>query len=106
VLRADGAVDPVGGRGTLLGVVEAPELAEASIFLGPGDVIAFYTDGLTESRRGGELLGEARVRALLAGMAGTSAAGVADALEKASETFGDRGRRDDLAVLVLKVPAA
>jgi serine phosphatase RsbU (regulator of sigma subunit) len=106
VLRVDGSVEAAGGRGTLLGVVEAPEIEEAAITLGPGDLIAFFTDGLTESRRDGELLGETRVRSLLAGLAGSSASGIAGELERASDSFGDGGRRDDLAVLVLKLPPA
>jgi len=63
-----------------------------------------YTDGLTEARRDGRLLGEGRVRAILSGLAGRPAAEIAAALEQASEEWG-AGRKDDLALLVLKVPA-
>src|SRR4051812_21924164 len=106
VLRADGTVEETDGRGTLLGVVEAFEATETAVVLLPGDALVFFTDGLTEARKNGEVLGEARVRRLLVGMAGAGAAEIAEALEAASNLYGDGHRRDDLALLVLKVPAA
>jgi sigma-B regulation protein RsbU (phosphoserine phosphatase) len=105
VLRADGSVEEADGRGTLLGVVEEFDAAETVVVLSPGDAVVFFTDGLTESRRDAKVFGEGRVREVLAGMTGASTAEIADALENASDAFGDGRRRDDLALLVLKMPA-
>jgi serine phosphatase RsbU (regulator of sigma subunit) len=105
VLRADGTVEQAGGPGTLLGVVDAFEAREQALTLEPGDVLVLYTDGLIEARRGGNLLGTDGAAELLAGLAGSDAAEIAAALERASESSGDGHRRDDLALLVLKVPA-
>jgi serine phosphatase RsbU (regulator of sigma subunit) len=105
VLRADGTVEEAAARGTLLGVVEELDASESVVVLQPGDAMVLYTDGLTEARRGGHVLGEAGVREVLAGLAGASAAELCEQLELASEQFGDRRRRDDLALLVLKLPA-
>lgn len=105
VLRADGSVEETDGCGTLLGVVEELKATETVVVLSPGDAVVFFTDGLTEARRDAEVFGEARVRDLLSGMAGASAAEIAEALETASNAFGDGGRHDDLALLVLKMPA-
>jgi serine phosphatase RsbU (regulator of sigma subunit) len=49
VARAGGAVEQLGGRGTLLGVFSDPVIEDASTVLGPGDVLALYTDGLLEA---------------------------------------------------------
>jgi hypothetical protein len=49
VARAGGAVEQCGRQGTLLGVFSDPVIEEASTILGPGDVLALYTDGLLEA---------------------------------------------------------
>jgi serine phosphatase RsbU (regulator of sigma subunit) len=105
VVRADGGVEEAGGPGTLLGVVAEFEAHDEVVVLHPGDALVLYTDGLTEARRGGDVLGLARVAELLRDLAGEDAAGIAAELERASDAFGDGHRRDDLALLVLKVPA-
>ena len=46
--RADGSVEPVGQRGTLLGMIE-PTLHETTTELRRGDTVTFYTDGLTDA---------------------------------------------------------
>jgi serine phosphatase RsbU (regulator of sigma subunit) len=46
--RADGRVEGVGLRGTLLGMIE-PALVTSTIDLHPGDTLVFYTDGLTDA---------------------------------------------------------
>jgi serine phosphatase RsbU (regulator of sigma subunit) len=103
VLRAGGAVERVDCAGTLLGVVADFEASETVVALGRGDAIVLYTDGLTEARRGGALLGEERVREILGGLAGSDADTVAAALERAPAQWSEGPRRDDLAVLVLRV---
>jgi serine phosphatase RsbU (regulator of sigma subunit) len=105
VLRADGGVEEAGGPGTLLGVVGEFDGHDEALVLSPGDTLVLYTDGLTEARRGSDVLGPARVAELLRGLADADAAGIAAELERASDAFGDGHRRDDLALLVLKVPA-
>ena len=105
VVRADGSVEEVDGRGTLLGVVEEFDAAETVVVLSPGDAVVFFTDGLTEARCGAEVFGEGRAGEALAKLSGASAAEIAEALEAASDAFGDGRRRDDLALLVLKMPA-
>ena len=104
VLRADGTVEEAGSPGTLLGVVEDFVVQEVAVELAPGDALVLYTDGLIEARRGAEVLGQARVADVLRGLAGTGPAGIAAALAQASESWADGRRRDDLALLVLKVP--
>jgi serine phosphatase RsbU (regulator of sigma subunit) len=58
---------------------------------------------LTEARSpAAGLLGEERVRELLAASAGSSAEELASGLVDLAATFNDGRRRDDLALLVLR----
>jgi serine phosphatase RsbU (regulator of sigma subunit) len=104
ILRGDGVVESVDCPGTLLGVVEDPVFNQRMVSLRPGDAIVLYTDGLTEARRERGILGEARVKQLLAGLAGQDAQGIAGGLEKASLDWSQGHRADDLALLVLRAP--
>src|SRR5207249_7256534 len=45
VLRTNGAVEPVGGYGTLLGIFSDPTLLDRDVDLAPGETIVLYTDG-------------------------------------------------------------
>jgi PAS domain S-box-containing protein len=57
ILRASGAAEPQGARGLPLGI-EREELYAATPFhLAPGDTLLLVTDGITEARRGNDLLG-------------------------------------------------
>jgi PAS domain S-box-containing protein len=101
VIRRDGSVDTTPCRGTLLGVVPDPEIQEAAIGLEPGDALVLYTDGVTEARVGGELFGVDRLETVAGGAAGHSATEIARRIEE-SVSAGEL--RDDLALLVLRVP--
>jgi PAS domain S-box-containing protein len=49
ILRADGSVDQPELAGPLIGAFQSPKFQEATLTLGPGDTILFYTDGLLEA---------------------------------------------------------
>ena len=106
VVRRNGRVEPAGATGTLLGVFEQATLAAADVALAPGDALVFYTDGVTEARRDGEVFGEARLAELLRSVAGSEPDEMADAIEDAIVTWQPEHRGDDLALLVVRVPAA
>jgi serine phosphatase RsbU (regulator of sigma subunit) len=102
LLRASGAVEAVEARGTLLGIVDDLEPTEVHVTLERGDALVLYTDGLFESRRGGDMLGEPRLRMILADLAGADAEGIARGLEQALSEWTDERRRDDMALLVIR----
>ena len=67
VLRASGAVEPVGKLGTLLGADVEPVLSDVEVELAEGDLLVLYTDGVTEVRAGRrELFGHDDLAELLA----------------------------------------
>ena len=61
LLRADGHTELVGRCGTALGLLDTINTPRVEITLHPGDTLIFYTDGVTERRRGVELFGVERL---------------------------------------------
>ena len=57
VLRADGTLEEVGVGGMLLGISPKQEYTLSTERLGMGDILLAATDGITEARRGSDLLG-------------------------------------------------
>jgi integral membrane sensor domain MASE1/anti-sigma regulatory factor (Ser/Thr protein kinase) len=106
VLRSAGTVEPVGSYGTLLGVAHDPDLSDTTVELLPGDALVLYTDGLTDAYAPEQILTQADLVAALQPCHAQPAAEitrhVADAL------LGTNGRkpRDDIALLVLRIPPA
>ncbi|MGZ8648913.1 MAG: SpoIIE family protein phosphatase [Solirubrobacteraceae bacterium] len=102
VLHADGAVEPVGRLGTLLGTDIEPQLYDVAVTLEEGDVLVFYTDGVTEvRRRRREVFGHAELTALLRNCGGLPPDAVADRVEAAVIAASEGRLRDDMAVLAL-----
>ena len=105
LVRADGSVEAVVPKGRALGVFLDPGLAVQRVHLGPGDAAVFYTDGITEARGpDGSFFGEGRLRDLLRSCAGLDAPAIAEKMRDVTLEFGEGNLRDDLAVLVLRVP--
>ncbi|BCB86293.1 hypothetical protein Psuf_036060 [Phytohabitans suffuscus] len=102
LVRADGRASFVGTGGTALGLLDSIATPVATVPLGPGDALVFYTDGVTERRRGRELFGPERLRDTAAPLAGYSADIVAARLRTATMGFSAEDPRDDIAILVLR----
>jgi PAS domain S-box-containing protein len=103
VLRADGQLEELTPPGTLLGAVEAPRLQSRESSLGPGDLVLLYTDGATDVRVPGGVLGDEVLRDELARCAGCSAQRVVERV--AARVLAAQGGRldDDLALLALRI---
>nr|WP_199737127.1 MULTISPECIES: SpoIIE family protein phosphatase [Micromonospora] len=102
LLRGGGGARFVGTGGTALGLLDSIATPTADIPLGPGDALIFYTDGVTERRRGRELFGTDRLRESAAPLAGYSADVVAARLRATAIGFSVEPPRDDIAILVLR----
>jgi PAS domain S-box-containing protein len=104
LVRAGGRAEDVIVRGTLLGVEAEPVLEPVALRLEAGDTLVVYTDGVTDARNGaGEAFGEDRLRAAVDAAAGGPAEAVAAAVDEAVAAFELRDRRDDRAIVVLRV---
>jgi sigma-B regulation protein RsbU (phosphoserine phosphatase) len=97
-------VSSIGPSGTVLGVVEDPDLEESSVDIGPGEVLVLYTDGVTEARRGNDFFGEDRLRSLVGRYTEDGAPGIARHIVDEVVDFQAGDPRDDIAVVTLKVP--
>lgn len=102
-LQASGAVAPIGGFGTLVGIFPSPDFDDVEVRLEPGDAVLLYTDGLAEGLAGRLIQGEQRLRSLLAECTGGSAEEIAARVEEAVAEAGEAAHRDDIAFLVVRV---
>jgi serine phosphatase RsbU (regulator of sigma subunit) len=103
LVHASGQVEPAGRTGTLLGVVEDPEISATAVRLRPGDALVLYTDGVTEASPVDDAFGPARLAAFLRTCAGMDAGHIAAGVERRVLEVQRGSLRDDVAVLVMRV---
>jgi serine phosphatase RsbU (regulator of sigma subunit)/PAS domain-containing protein len=105
LVRPDGRVDVLGGGGLPLGLFPDAEPHVDTLELGEGDLLFFYSDGVTEARSPEMAYFEDSLADELAGLAGRSAAETARAVQSRVTGFAEDELRDDLTILVAKVKA-
>ncbi|MGH2793441.1 MAG: PP2C family protein-serine/threonine phosphatase, partial [Actinomycetota bacterium] len=105
ILRADGRVEAACRPGTLIGVFPEVSLTDQSTELGEGDALILYTDGVTEARGESGDFGEDAFHALIAECAGREASAIAERVESVILDFQGGNPRDDIALIVVRVPA-
>ncbi|MCX7790374.1 MAG: SpoIIE family protein phosphatase [Chloroflexaceae bacterium] len=90
--------------GIALGVLEPITLAEAELWLAPGDVLVCYTDGVTEAvDERLEAFGPERLRALIAARHGEPATAIVEAISAAVDQHGHgQPPFDDVTLVVVK----
>jgi GAF domain-containing protein/anti-sigma regulatory factor (Ser/Thr protein kinase) len=101
--RADGTATPIGDVGTPLGIIERPELPEVSATLAPGDLLVFYTDGVSEADAPRRILTEGDLAALVAEKAADGPRAVVEHLARTAVENADGNPRDDIACLAVRV---
>jgi serine phosphatase RsbU (regulator of sigma subunit) len=104
VLRASEPSGEVGIPGTLLGIVPDPTLSDERVRLGPGDALVLYTDGVTDSAAPARVLDAASLAAAVGPASSLDADEIAERVMNAALTGAGEEPRDDIAILVLKVP--
>ncbi len=99
-----GGVEIVPGASRPLGMLPEAGCAEGRIELGPGDLLAVYSDGLSEARdEEGLEFGEERLREILIGARGLAVETVGERiLEQARGFVGDKPSYDDLSLLLIR----
>ena len=81
------------------------EVENAAVTLDPGDLLLFYTDGVTEATApDGELFGDERLRSLFAACADEEPSAIRDAILTSVRAFAPV-QRDDITLLLLKAEA-
>ena len=100
----DGLLDRLTRTGVALGVVEFAEMSEDSITLAPGDLLVFYTDGVTEAFSAeGEIYGEERLMSVLTRLTFETAEGIIDKIEMELNLFiKDYPVSDDITLIALR----
>jgi serine phosphatase RsbU (regulator of sigma subunit) len=104
VVRAAGGAESVGVPGTILGMLDHLDSTEAAVDLDEGDLVLFYTDGLTDvPPPHGLTADDVAHMAELAGHA-SSAEHVVDEIQRlVNEHLPMAMRHDDIALVVLRV---
>ncbi|WP_407560770.1 PP2C family protein-serine/threonine phosphatase [Streptomyces sp. 184] len=106
-LRGDGRVEEIPCEGTLVGAVPDPSFSRTEFLLEPGELILFYSDGVTEARGGAsgrEIYGEERLVDALATCIDMQAASVAERLELLTTEWLAGRPHDDISILTLQAP--
>jgi sigma-B regulation protein RsbU (phosphoserine phosphatase) len=105
VFRAkSGEVEWLGEGDLPLGITEGVDYKVGSIELFPGDMLIFYTDGLTEAWRLGQPFGQGRFGDIVAEYGMGTPGELVQALRRAVDAWtSEGGMRDDVALLVCQV---
>jgi PAS domain-containing protein len=103
VVRPDGRVDVLSGGGLPLGLFPDADPRAEELELGEGDLLFFYSDGVTEARSADMRYFDDSLADELAGLAGRSAAETARMVQSLVAGFSQDDLRDDMTILVAKV---
>jgi serine phosphatase RsbU (regulator of sigma subunit) len=106
LVRPDGTVAPLAGRGLALGVESGQQYEAERVELEPGAVILLYTDGVVEARRDGKLYGEERLDQVLRRHATRGAQELAEAVLADCRNFAGGDLGDDCALVCLRLANA
>ena len=101
---ADGNVSYLGTHGSAVGLVRKFAVHPTRHVLLAGDTLVFYTDGVTEHRRGAELFGQDRLAKALRRAGNRTADGLITAVRQAVDDFSAEPHRDDIAIVAVRVP--
>jgi len=105
LLRADGSLEAIEARGTLVGALPDPQFADVEVELGAGDLLLLYTDGVIELRTPDPGYGERRLRETVTAYVGRPVEEVLEAVLASAGAASGRRPRDDVALLALRVRA-
>lgn len=104
LVRSDGSHEELREGGLALGIVDDQTYEERPIYIAPGDLIAFFTDGVTEARSlDGELFEDNRLLDILVANRDKSAEDLVQlVIESVNEFNDERYELDDLTMIVIK----
>jgi len=103
IVRADGRVEILEGHGLPLGLFSDTQPGRLELELNQGDVLFFYTDGVTEARSSDLSFFEDRLADALAAVAGHSASDIVRAVQELVTSFSAGELKDDVTILAVRV---
>ena len=103
-LVRDGRIRRLEGGGVPFGILAESEYAAAAVELGPGELLALYSDGIPEAAHAGAFFEDERLdRVLSAATGAEDLAGLRARVLSEVRTFvGDEPRSDDLTLLLVR----
>ncbi len=103
-LRSDDSVTLLDKGGPPFGIIRSAEFEERSVSLGSGDIVFFYTDGVTEAENSaGAYLGEERLLELLKRIRHESARRICEIVrDEVNQFTHGETLLDDITMLVVK----
>jgi serine phosphatase RsbU (regulator of sigma subunit)/anti-sigma regulatory factor (Ser/Thr protein kinase) len=105
LVHEDGTVSYLGTHGSAVGLMRRFAVHPTRHVLFAGDTLVFFTDGVTEHRRGTELFGQQRLAEALRRATPATADGVITAVRQAVDDFSPDPHRDDIAIVAVQVPS-
>ena len=108
LLLEKGTFTELSGEGIAVGATDNACPEEKDIPLNPGDLVVFYTDGVTEANDpAGGLYGEDRLRAAVLKLSGLPAKEIVEGIKEDVLRFSNGAAQyDDITLMALKVEAA
>lgn len=105
VYRAEsGETEWLGEGGLALGIEDDARYKSGRAELSPGDMVVFYTDGVTEAPRNGRPFGQQRLNDLITEYGVGSPGELVQAVRRSVESWTANGEvRDDIALLVFQI---
>jgi len=101
LLRSNDQVDHLNATATVLGLFEPWDCSVAEVQLSPGDILAIFTDGITEaSNRDEEEFGEERLLSLLRHNKGLGPSESLHQILKSVQEFNPGEQADDLTTII------
>jgi catechol 2,3-dioxygenase-like lactoylglutathione lyase family enzyme len=103
ILRADSSIERLDPTSTVIGLFEEWSCSIQESCLGPGDTLALYTDGVSESpNSAGEEFGDERLLASLRRHNAMGACAMAQAVVQDVEHFSAGDQFDDITLIIAK----
>ena len=103
LLRADGSLDRLNSTGTILGVFKSWQCSIDERQLRPGDILALYTDGVTESfNEAAEEFGETRLVEALRRHSAQPPDSLLQSIVAEVRQFSPREQRDDITLILAR----
>ncbi|MBZ5592872.1 MAG: SpoIIE family protein phosphatase [Acidobacteriia bacterium] len=102
LLRCDGTVERLKATALVIGIFDRWECSVRQVQLGPGDVLAIFSDGVTEAMRGEEEFGEERFIDELRARVGLPVSEMVAAILGSVQEFSEGTQSDDLTLVIVR----